>query len=133
MAQEPYGYANWAPAPMKNIHEEHVLIPGQWISGNLWHLPLRHEVLEEAGPVGSLMRHTTTMASPSVLHCVQMGLFPPRNLANPWAQGWYDMQANGIAAEHCADCLHCRRLWSNKACVGHLAQRRIAGNMEHIF
>ena len=57
-------------------------IPDQWISGNLWNLPLRPEQLDEAGPLASFMRHVTTTASPNVPHYVSTGIFPVRDLAD---------------------------------------------------
>ena len=76
-SQEPC----WPPVPMRTIHQKHVRIAGQWISGKL---PLRpdSEVLEEAGPLGSLMQHTITMASPNVLRYASTGFLPVRDLAN---------------------------------------------------
>ena len=76
MAQAQGSFGEWAPPPINTIHEEHVPIPGQWISGNLWNLLLRPEVFEEAGPWGSLTRRTTTMASPNVPRYVSTGPFP---------------------------------------------------------
>ena len=76
MGQEALGA--WTPSPMQTIHEEHVPNPGKYISGNLWNLNLRSEVLEQAGPLGSFMRHTTSMATQTSL--VMYGQWPVRHL-----------------------------------------------------
>ena len=69
-----------SPAPLQTIHEEHFLVPGQWTSGNLWNFPLRPEVLEDAGPLGSLTRRTTTLASPNVQRHATTGVLPVRDV-----------------------------------------------------
>ena len=43
----------WTPSPMQTIHEEHLPNPSK-----LWNSNLRSEVLEQAGPLGSFVRHT---------------------------------------------------------------------------
>ena len=63
-------------------------------SGNLWNLPVRPEVLEQAGPLGSFMRHTTTMVSPNVPRYVSTGIFPERD--------WADLRAEPTLANAAA-------------------------------
>ena len=43
---------------------------------NLWNLNLRREVLEQAGPLGSLMRHTTSVADPNIPRYARTGQWP---------------------------------------------------------
>ena len=72
VGQKAFGYGAWTPSPMQTSHEDHVPHPGNYIPGNLWNLNLRSEVLEQAGPLGSFMRHTTSMAIPTSLVILEL-------------------------------------------------------------
>ena len=67
---------------MQTIHEEHTPNPGQYITGNLWNLNLRPDILDQVGPLGSLTRHTASMASPNIPRYVHTGQWPARRISD---------------------------------------------------
>ena len=71
---------NWSAEAMQTCHEEHIPDPGNFIGGNLWNLNLRAPALEQAGPVGSFIRHTTSMAIPNFPRYARTGQWPVRSL-----------------------------------------------------
>ena len=72
----------WMPMPTQPIPEEHVPLPGQFVSGNLRSLSLSETDVACQGPLGSFLRHTTSMQSPNVPNYVLMQKFPVQNLSN---------------------------------------------------
>ena len=60
---------------------EHMPIPGEYMSGNLWRFSLRDNDVDAHGPLGSFIRRATTMTNP-ILHYVNTGRFPVKNLSD---------------------------------------------------
>ena len=52
------------------------------VSGNLWNLSLREKDIACQGPLGSFVRHTTSMYTPNVPHYVVTQKFPVKNLSD---------------------------------------------------
>ena len=59
---------------MQEPRRIHMPVPGEYVSGNLWNLPLIER--DVPGPLGSPLRHTTTMQSPMTPNYVATQKFP---------------------------------------------------------